>query len=191
MDKKLAFLDMETTGLDPVENDIVEIGYVIDINKTVVEEGILNMAPHNPLTINPESLEIHHKTILDVSLMPTPHLQHRVFLNILGKHVDKYNKNDKYWFVAYNAKFDFDFLWNFFLKCDDEYFGSWFLTRTVIDVREWFVLLAFKGIINFKDYKLGTLASEYGLTLDAHNALSDIQVTRQLFYIAGDLLNVF
>lgn len=188
MSVKLFFTDVETTGLDPVINDVVELAYIIDIDGKVSDSYSLNMAPHDPMACEQEALDIHGKTIADVMLYQTPHIAKAELINRLNRHCDKYDNSDKMYFVAYNANFDFSFEWEYFKKCGDDYFGSWFYTKYVLDPRQWFSLLQFLGMVDVPDLKLSTLAGHFNIPLDAHNALSDITATRELFYIALDLL---
>ncbi len=57
----LSFIDIETTGLNLVENEIIEIGCVIvDTSLNIVEEFELKIKPLHIKTADPVSLKITH-----------------------------------------------------------------------------------------------------------------------------------
>ena len=61
----LAFIDIETTGLDLVKNEIIEIGCVITTPKLeVIEKFELKIKPEHIEDANPVSLKINHYSSL-------------------------------------------------------------------------------------------------------------------------------
>ena len=70
----LAFIDIETTGLNPLQHEIIEIGCVIsDRNLKVIEEFELKIKPKKIENANPTALKVNHynekdwKSALDLS----------------------------------------------------------------------------------------------------------------------------
>lgn len=57
----LAFIDLETTGLDPIKHEIIEIGCVLtDRNFKILEEFDLKIKPENIENADKTSLKINH-----------------------------------------------------------------------------------------------------------------------------------
>src|SRR3712207_9107105 len=85
------------------------------------------------------------------------------FVAMLGKHVDKFNKKDKFFLVGYNnAAFDNQFLRGFFLQNGDNYFGSWFWANT-IDVMVLATAYLAERRPEMENFKLSTVAKFLGV----------------------------
>ena len=185
---KMLFADLETTGLDPKKNGIVQLAGIFcdyDENKGFVgvqEEFNFLIRPFDSDEISEDALKIQGRTQEQIKTYASPTETYLAIKSMLGKRVDKYNKKDKMFFCGYNAKFDMDFLREFFAKNKDVYFGSWFFFPP-IDV----MLMAAVGRMynrtELPDFKLGTVAQSYGIKIDGelHDALVDIKLTMQLF----------
>ena len=100
---------------------------------------------------------------------------------MLGTYVGKYDKMDKFHFVAYNASFDDAFVREWFRKCGDKYLGSWFWWPA-IDV----AVLAAEAIgperALMPNFKLTTVAEKFRVKAEgsAHDALYDITITQKV-----------
>ena len=111
-------------------------------------------------------------------------------IEFLSRHCDRYNKADKMHFVGYNARFDYDFMREFFVKNGDSYFGSWFWNPPicVMQAAAWMTMRVRGALPNFK---LETLCkcAELGWDVSgAHDANYDITQTLELFkYIRNDI----
>jgi len=184
---KFLFTDTETTGLDPKRNGIVQIAgifcnYEEGKGFTAQEEFNFLIKPFDGDEISDEALKIQGRTREQIATYASPNEVYRNLLAMLTKRANKYDKKDKLFFSGYNAKFDMDFLREFFVKNGDKYFGSWFF-YPAIDV----MLMAAVGRMynraELPDFKLGTVAASYGLTFDEklHDALVDIKLTMELF----------
>lgn len=180
-DKKIFWIDIESTGLDPIKNDIIQLGGLIEINGKIVEEIQFNCQPHNYDTIVTAALEVNKTTIEDLKTYQTPQNAHRKLKQTLEKYVDKYDRNDKFNLSGYNVGFDADFLRQFFSKSYDKYYGS-LIDYHKLDVLSLVFILVFKGYLDLENYKLKTVANHFGIEYDAHTALEDIKVTREVFY---------
>ena len=180
MNKKIFYVDVETTGLDCNKNDIIQLAYLIEINGEIKEEGSLFCQPFRYDTINAKSLEVNKLTVAQIVKFPTAHEAYSKLIPILDKYVDRYNKEDKYSVAGYNVRFDVDFLKQFFLKNNDKYYAAMF-DYHLLSVDVLLHVLDYKGLIKLENYKLVTVAKHFGIELDAHNALSDIKATRQVF----------
>jgi exonuclease I len=189
---KLFFLDVETTGLDTIRNDIFQIsGIITDPQLNVLEKCDYRFRPFTLEYVQPEALTKTRMTLESLAELPmTAQEAYAKLVETLERHCDRYNSNDKLHFVAYNAKFDADFIREFFKKNGDQFFGSWFWNPPicVMQAASWMTMRV-RGA--FPNFKLETLCrcAELGWDEDAaHDASYDISQTLELFrYLRRDI----
>ena len=175
---KLCFVDLETTGTDPAQHGIVQIAGQLCINaKKENFKFRMQIFPEDKVDL--EAIKIHG---LEPTAGHAPKTVHAELVKLFSRYVDKYDKRDKLFFIAYNAQFDNAFLRKFFEKCGDKYFGSWFWFP-YIDV----MTLALSKLMNkrhgMENFKLGTVCRYLGIEFDmerAHGAEYDIAKTAEL-----------
>jgi len=180
VDSKLFYVDVETTGLDSKQHDILQLAYIIEINGEIKEEGELFCQPFRYDTINAKALEVNKLTIAQIKQFQTPQEVYTKLIKVLDKYVDKYNKNDKFSMAGYNVRFDHDFLNSFFLKNGDKYCFSYF-DHHLLSVDSLVYILEYKGLLKLESCKLINIAKYFNIDFLAHDALADIKVTRQIF----------
>ena len=128
-------------------------------------------------------------TIEQLKTFDTPQIAHKKLISFLEKYVDRYNKLDKFQPAGYNVGFDCDFLASQFKKIGDKYFGAW-IDYHKIDCATLVHLLQLKKVLNLSGYKLVNVAKEFNIEIEAHNAMSDIKATRELFYKILDRIEI-
>ncbi|MGE5681835.1 MAG: exonuclease domain-containing protein [Bacillota bacterium] len=183
---KYFFNDTETTGTNFRIHGIVQLAGMIVYEENgkfeTKERFNFEVAPFPQDVIEDEALQISGRTRGEVELYRNPIEVHADLMDILARHCDKYNKQDKLFFIGYNAPFDSDFIRKWFEKCNDKYFGSWFWSPA-IDVMS-------KAADQLKpirhtlpNFKLQTVADYLGISAegDYHDALKDIEVTKQMY----------
>src|SRR3712207_7527560 len=69
--------------------------------------------------ISEEALAVTKLTREEIFRFDSPQVTCEIFTQILGKYVDKYNKNDKFTVVGHNVKFDLDMLRNWAYRCNE------------------------------------------------------------------------
>lgn len=186
------FLDVETTGLDINQNEIFQIsGIVTDTELNILETHDWSFRPFTLEHIQEDALiktGMTRDTLANLSLTSTE--VYSQFIEVLNRHCDRYCKTDKLHFVAYNAKFDADFIRRFFEKNGDPYYGSWFWNPPicVMQAAAWMTMRVRGALPNFK---LGTLCECAELGWDeeaAHDASYDIHKTLELYrYLRRDI----
>ena len=187
MDTKILWLDVETTGLSPYHNDIIQLAYMIEVNGVVKLERNLYMAPTNPDKIQEKALDVHGIRLDELLCFPPATEAHATFIADLSTFINKFNKTDKLYLGGFNVHFDIEFLVNWFKKCNDKYLGSWVNWRRV-DVLDAASHLAVLGGLQADNLKLVTLAEMFEVPIKAHDALSDIKATRELYHKIMPLL---
>lgn len=185
MNKKILWLDVETTGLNPDKHGIRELGYIIEINGEIVEKDVLYINPlsyiKKDVVIDLKALELSGVTIEDITAYPQSVDMFLKFLKLLQKYINIDDKNDNFTIAGYNPKFDYDFLLKWFedngiIKSFNQYFNY-----KVLDVFPIVMTLKYLNIIDTENDKLKTVCEYFNIPIDAHNALSDITATRDLF----------
>ncbi len=179
---KKCFIDLETTGLDPNLNGILEIAIITRIPGQQDQSFQTFIKPIKNDLIVPAALAVNKIRFEDAEKFPESAKVHNDLTNFLGQFVNKFDPEDKFIFVAYNANFDYQFLRSFFVKCDDKYFGSLFFYPP-LDIMQ----IAFKHLLNVRhkmpNFKQVTVAPELGIEIDlkkAHGAMYDVEIVRKI-----------
>jgi len=181
---KELWVDTETTGLLPGIHGVYQVAGKIIISGEVKDEFNLLTRPLPGSKISSKAEETAHYTIEEMIKFPKPHIQLSKLNGLLGKYVDKYNRDDKFIMYGYNVRFDYDHLRAWYEALGDKYIGS-FIFFPPVDIMN---LAAWKlrNIRNQLDnFKLPTVAQFLGVTgMDDnqdHDALYDITITREVY----------
>jgi DNA polymerase-3 subunit epsilon len=203
-EQKLLFIDVETTGVNSDRNGLIQISGCVQIGNDVRETFDYFVRPFLQDEIEDAALEVtginrrqflqpDHPNFLAV---PGQHFEdpRTIYLRLvemLGRYVDQYNKNDKFQFVGYNAhSFDMPFLRRFWEKNGDRYFGSWFWYPCLDVMLVWAQILQTRRA-DLSNFKLATVAKYCGINVDdsrLHDSLYDIELTRELWLSAFQML---
>jgi DNA polymerase III epsilon subunit len=163
-----AFLDVETTGLDPVSGDkICEIAVIKTIDGQVADEFVTIVNPGR--NIPERAISIHGITQVMVNRAP-------LFRDIAKDLLDFLNDTV---IVAHNAKFDLEFL-----RSELRNLNQSLPENEVIDT-----LGIARRYYSFPSNSLGEIARYIGLPIDEeHRALADVTTTKDIFeYFLKDL----
>jgi DNA polymerase-3 subunit epsilon len=185
MSEKLFFFDLETTGVKFWKNSIHQISGAIVIDRELKERFNFHVQPFPSAEIEEEALKVGGVTREQILAYPAMSVIYRKLIAILGKYVDKFNKQDKFHLVGYNnASFDNPFFRAFFVQNGDQYFGSWFWSDP-IDV---FILAAWKLRTTrhtMASFKQSEVAKALGIKIDEeklHDAEYDIDICMQMYF---------
>ncbi len=178
-DKNLAFIDIETTGLDPTRHEIIEIGCVIAVPQpallgpgtyTIARELEIKIIPTHIETAEPKALEVNGYHKRDWSdAVPLQQAMETLCAATQGAVM-----------VAQNVSFD----WSFLVKAAGE-------TRVPLDRALWWhkvdigsmAMGKFVGKVDApKRYNLRGFCEHFGIkNTDAHTALSDTRATFEIY----------
>ncbi|MEJ2491452.1 MAG: 3'-5' exonuclease [Desulfuromonadales bacterium] len=204
MQEKLLFIDVETTGTDPLRNGIIQVSGCVQIGQEVVDFFDFFVRPFDEDLVESAALEV---TGIDRrQLLPVAHPEHlsvpgQVFAEpkevyvqlheIFKKYVDQYDRSDKFQFVGYNAhSFDMPFMRRFWEKNHDRFFGSWFWYPCLDVMLVWAQILQ-PVRPELPNFKLATVARYSGIDVDEgrlHDSRYDIELTRQLWLTAREII---
>ncbi len=170
--KRLAFVDLETTGINPFTHEIIEIGCLVakqnDNGEWVtVEEFEFKVKPEHIETAQPEALRINH---YDESVWMFAHTQEQA-LQTLSQ------KCDGCVMVGQNVSFDYAFLAAKFGKYNikDPFFYAKLDTISLAYMR-------FRKDTTMTSFTLRELCERLGIKNEkAHSALADIRATFEVF----------
>lgn len=196
MDRKVLYLDTETTGIDPVRNDILRAAFIIEINGKVEEEAVFSVQPISYAHIDLMALQVNGLTMEMIKEFDEPHVVLFDMLKLFSKYIDKYDSSDKFIPVGYNTVFDLNFLSKFFKNADpndDESckYGlgswvSWYAFDLLAHLRN---TAFFHGNYFGKNLKLSTVTEKLGIPHFAHDALEDVRVVREIMQRYGSGLS--
>ncbi len=183
---KILFFDVETTGLDYKIHGIHQLSGMLEIDGQVVETFDFKIKPPKHLVVDTEALKVANVTIDDILKYPDEKEVYKQFIEMLAKYIDKYNKVDKAFLAGFNnAAFDNDFLRAFFIRNNDNYFGSWFWSGSldVMVLANEYLKDVRSDLINFKlrtvaQYLLGSIDES-----KLHDATYDNELTRNIYQI--------
>lgn len=188
MDSKILWLDCETTGLDPKRHSIWEFAALVDINGEIVDEFHMLVKPYKK-DVSQYALDmnlVRYTEACDVGWDVKEAVKR--LKGFMAQYIDKYDKQDKFVPAGKNiAAFDLQFLREMFASAGDKKYGigSWMFScwRDVTDA----IGRAVGAGMRFKNHKLETVAETLGLEHEAHDALSDVKVTRAIYLMLGGL----
>lgn len=175
------WLDGETTGLDPLKNDIVQLACIPVLNG-VKQTSTFNQYCQaiNYNEIDPGALAVNGLTVDFIKKQQTAEAMVNnlvVFARTFGV---------RFTIAGYNVGFDKDFLAALFKKVNREQDFLEIFTGDLRDTMKRAKKL--KAQLPTPNIKLATLAEHFGIPINAHDALSDISATIEVDAKLSDML---
>jgi DNA polymerase-3 subunit epsilon len=164
----LAFIDIETTGLDVIDHEIIEIGCVLTTPKLeVIEEFELKIKPEHIEIADPTAMKINH---YDESLWQDAHTLKEAIKILSEKVLDAI-------MVGQNVAFDFSFLEHAFAKTKIKNSMHYHKLDTISIA--WAKL---HEDTEFKHFSLRDMCLRFDIENEkAHSALSDARATYEVY----------
>lgn len=183
--KKVLWLDVETTGLDCRKHGLREVGFIIEIDGVEVDKGVFKINPFTYTTkdveIDDYALEISKVSIEDLESYDRVSYCFKELMKKLVKYVNVNDKNDCFVIAGYNTAFDIGFIKEWFKEMGllDSYKDLFHYKS--LDVFSIVFALRHIGLNSAENDKLETMCNYFGIGIEAHNALSDIEATKKLY----------
>jgi DNA polymerase III subunit epsilon len=178
---KTLYFDLETTGLDEKKNSIIQFGAIVEYDGVEVERFETKFQPFDDAEVDEQSLEYHGVSFDDILGYQSFEDGFLEVLSFFNRHIDKFDKTDKFWIAGYNIPFDIKFLSEFFVRGGERYGLGSYINWRFIDPFPMIHIMAWKGKLKLPNHKLGTVCEAFKIPLkDAHDAMSDIEATRSL-----------
>lgn len=177
---KRLYYDLETTGLNPAKHGIHQMAGMVVINGELKDRFNIKMQPNPKAQYDPEALKVANLTKEQILQYQPFEAGYKEFMGIIEKHVDRFNKKDKFHLVGYNNRaFDDNFLRGLLRQNGNEYFGSYFWSDSIdVLVLSSYFLEARR--VELPNFKLSTVAAHMGITVEEsklHEAGYDIDLT--------------
>jgi DNA polymerase-3 subunit epsilon len=179
---KQIFLDLETTGPDPLKHGIYQIGGVIRC-KQQTHEFEFNCDIFAEDEIDPGAFVEAKIISANIASYPDPYEIYQQFVEILSQFVDKFDKRDKLFFINFGAEFDSKFLRRWFESNGDEYYGSWFW-HPPVEVQTLAMEYLKNERASMPNFKLITVAKQLGIEVDenfTHTAKYDAKLAMLVY----------
>lgn len=180
---KRLFLDVETTGLSPVKNGIIEIAMIMDINGKS-HEYTFKCRPLECDQVTACALKVTGVSLEQINEWTDPKEVKATVCKILSNAVNTFDNKDKFFLYAYNSPFDAQFLRNWFTKQGDPFYGSYFFHPDICIMRMAMELLI-EERSTMENFALKTVATHVlgsPENTDWHNPLTDVRIARKLYY---------
>ena len=186
---KILYLDTETTGIT-ANSAVIQFAGIIEINGEVKEEFNIRCKPHKNADISEKALEVTGMTLDIINSYQEPKEGFEEIESIFEKYCDKFDKNDKFILAGQNIKFDFQKLYEFYVRLGNKYLGSWINFKLMFDS---LAVIQALQLVNklpvLENNKLITWCNHFNIKLEnAHDALADIRATRELAKILIKML---
>ena len=183
---KLCFLDVETTGTSPgFGNQLWQLAAIFDEDGEFKGRFNMKARPTRDCVWDPEAMKMAAYTQEQINNFgDTQQDIYDMFSTWLAQRVDKFDKDDKMFFIAYNANFDHRFIRALFKDHKDNYMGSyfWWPYIDMMTIMMWAVADKRHLLPNFK---LDTVCKHCGIVPNKeslHDAMYDVRLVRQLYY---------
>lgn len=179
----LLYVDTETTGLNVANCSIWQLaGYITDTAKNITESFDFKMHPYRDEIVSEEAVSKTGITQEQLDSFPSQSEVFNSFVSLIGKYVDLEDWNQRVIPIGYNVSFDLDFLRAWFAYNNSASLFSkniYFPGIDVMYLSSYYLLGERHRMRNF------TLSTVYERVLhkklqNAHNALADIDATKEL-----------
>ena len=189
---KSIYFDVETTGIPCPQSGLIQLAGIIEIDGRISEQFSYRIGLFPEDQIEDEALQLNGVTRDELMSYEEPQAVFERFIELLSRYVDRFDREDKFQLVGYNARFDADHLRAWFKKNGDQFFGSWFW-HPPLDVMSLAAVLLRDRRYEMRNFKLATVARQIGLSVDeqrTHEAGYDVCLTRDLFMHLIEMLDM-
>ncbi len=175
------WIDVETTGLNPYKNGVVQIALLVENEKgKIVDKLELTMCPFESVVIDDKALAINGRTIKEIMNFQSEEKAFKKLLSFLSKQMLK--DNTRFSFSGYNSPFDMKFVQALFYRNTKVGFNKFFNFYDV-DTYAFVKIFDLWGTLDGRRCKkLGAICDTFGIEFKgkAHDAMVDIKATRKL-----------
>ena len=172
----ILFIDTETTGLNAIENDVIQIGAALWVDGAITNMVNEYCQPTRWDNISKQALETNKITMEQLKTFQSPKDAYIKIYELISQTSTK-------WVIGgQNIKFDYRFMAQFFAKNARPGDKSWEYLVDLeygIDLMDISKPLKAAGVLNIANTKLQTVSESVGVVPQGqlHNALTDITVT--------------
>lgn len=179
---KLLFLDVETTGTkSEYGHSIWSISGIIEIDGSEVMSFDYKMRPIKGTVYDDKALEVGKIDREQIESFKPQHFVLNKLIEIFDLYVNRYDKDDKFILIGYNVRFDEDFLYDWFVNQNNMGFLRSYIHYNALDVMDLvnYALIPIRE--KLPNMKLETMAKLFDVEHKAHESMSDIRATYEIF----------
>jgi DNA polymerase III subunit epsilon len=181
MKQKILWFDTETTGLEKSTHGIIQIAALMEVDGVVIDEINILMQPQKGAMVSKDALNINGRTMEEIRGFMEHDTGYSLFMAFLNKHINKFDKDDKFHPAGYNIDFGIDFI-QAMVKRYSKYGIGTYCNWKKLDGLGLVRILEQQGKIPLlNDNKLQTVCAYLNIPLKAHDALEDIKATRLVY----------
>lgn len=174
------YVDVETTGRFADKHDIIQLACIPIINGERLVHLNEFCQPSNYKTVEQGAIDVHGITISRMKTFQAPEVMLDKFITYLKSF------NCKFIIAGFNVGFDKRFISSMFTRFGKE---NEFFSLFELQIHDTYSRAqSVKKLIGSENLKLATLAKFYNISIDAHEALSDIAATIEVDKHIGKLL---
>jgi DNA polymerase-3 subunit alpha len=178
------WVDVETTGLDPVVNDVIQLAAIAIVDGKRHELSFNEFCqPTNYDSVSDEALKVNNISRSQLATFQSA----EQMVNRFIKFCDQF-PGIKFTLAGYNVGFDRDFISSLFTKVNKEQEFNRVFNGELRDLYKRARALKAQGQLKTLNVKLSTLCAHFNIEINAHDALSDISATIQLDRVIADML---
>lgn len=178
---KLIYIDVETTGLNANKHAIIQLAYIIEINGKVKARGSYRINPktyNKAREVDARALEVNGIAMEQLASYQDQSQAFISFLSVLEQYI---SLEEQLTFVAYNSQFDIKFVEAWFIDNGRRNDYGRYFTYKDLDVFALVKYLVYCGHFpEVKSHTLGNMCRAIDLAFDGHDAVADIEATRDL-----------
>lgn len=182
------YYDLETTGLEPDRNDIVQLGAIMETGDNEVHEFNEFCQPFNFDTVSIDALRVNGRTMEELRSFQTPQEMFKKFIAFLRPFISK-NPRERITLIGQNIiAFDNPFLKRFFVKNRYPDGFNRLFNYQFVDTLSLNYVMRRKGFMpENQSISLEKVGAFYGIeTAKAHDALEDVRRTRKMLHFVQD-----
>ncbi|MET3616768.1 DNA polymerase-3 subunit epsilon [Peptoniphilus olsenii] len=158
-------LDLETTGLDPYFDEIIEVGIIKVRNNEIIDTYQSLIKPESTFTVDGKECYID-EFIVELTGITNEMLKEAPLLKNVFKDIENFIGDDV--IVGHNINFDINFLYDFarengFKEVNNDYWDSMKLARRILR--------------DLKHHRLKDLAEFFDINYEGHRSLNDCETT--------------
>jgi DNA polymerase-3 subunit epsilon len=172
-EKRMIFGDIETTGLDPLRNEILTGSFISSNGQEKLKEIDLKFRPRFPKKWSIEAEAVHKISLDEAMTFP----RHEESMDELMGFINGHSSFVCHALPLFGQHFDWAFI-----KVAAFDMGYWYnLQKSIREDRVNSTITLAKKKITLPDYKLNTLCKHFGIELDHHNAKSDVNACFEIY----------
>lgn len=183
---KQIFIDTETTGLDPKKHAIWQVGAIFAIDGLLVDQIELTFQPNQYKEKSPGAMKMIQpeiKHLMDKNRLEPNQTAFQAFINWLNVCLTTDPIHEQLWFLAYNSKFDWDFISEWFKEQNNSSFKNYFYIPHICIQQMAVMHLSYKRC-EMRSVSLSPIATKFNLVVESclhHTALYDAHLAMQIF----------